>query len=126
LRSLGHRRYRHLATRGPISGMRSDPPWDFFHDASIASLQSFELSRLNNAANIRRQIAALLDQWVNDNSQALLARWVREQRALPRPAPLDEFATMEQPQLAFDASVIPPPQPRRSDRPQKLVRSPRR
>jgi hypothetical protein len=61
-------RYRRLASRGPMSGARSGPPWDFFHDASIASLQSFELSRLNNAANIRRQVAALLDQWVADNS----------------------------------------------------------
>ena len=66
-----------------MSIVRSDPPWDFFHDASTSSLQSFELSRLNNAANLRRQVTVLLDQWVNDNSQALLSRWLREHRALP-------------------------------------------
>lgn len=107
--------------------MRSDPPWDFFHDASIASLQSFELSRLNNAANIRRQIGALLDQWVSDNSQALLARWVREQRALPHPSRLEELPrTTEQSTLPFNASAMPALVPRRPERPQKLNRPHRR
>jgi len=62
---------------------RIAPPWDYLHDASITSLESYELSRLNHAANIRREIAALLDQWIEDSSQALLARWVREDRLLP-------------------------------------------
>jgi hypothetical protein len=107
--------------------MRSDPPWDFFHDASIASLQSFELSRLNNAANIRRQVGALLDQWVSDNSQALLARWVREQRSLSPPSHIEGLpGTPEQSTLPFDASAIPVLLPRRPERPQKLSRPQRR
>ena len=111
-----------------MSDARVQPPWDFFHDASIASLQSFELSRLNNAANLRRQIAALLDQWVNDNSQALLARWVREQRDLLRAA----NATSEvvniprQSVLPFDPSTAPALLPRRQERLQKLARSQQR
>ena len=75
-----------------MSGKLSAPPWDFFHDASITSLQSFELSRLNHAANLRREIAALLDQWVSDNSQAMLARWVREHRTTARPVQPDAIA----------------------------------
>jgi hypothetical protein len=105
-----------------ISEPRPQPPWDFFHDASIASLQSFELSRLNNAANLRRQIAALLDQWINDNSEALLARWVREQRALP-PAPLEIGAVPHQCILPLDAPATPALLPRRAGRPPKLARS---
>jgi hypothetical protein len=63
---------------------RIEPPWDYLHDASVPSLESYELSRLNHAANLRREIAALLDQWIEDSTQALLARWVREGRTLPQ------------------------------------------
>lgn len=66
---------------------RIRPPWEYLHDASLPSLESYELSRLNHAANLRREITALMDQWIEDTTQALLARWVREDRALPRPAP---------------------------------------
>src|ERR1700743_2521621 len=65
----------------PSMATRSvSPPWEFLRDASKPSLESYEMSRLNSAANLRREIVALLDQWVEDNSQALLARWVRDRR----------------------------------------------
>ena len=68
---------------------RSTPPWDFFLQASNPSLESFELSRLNRAANLRKEIAVLLEQWMEETAQAMLARWVREDRkALPQPEPL--------------------------------------
>lgn len=54
------------------------PPWQFLRQASNRSLESYELSRLNDAASLRREIAALLDQWIEDNSEALLARWMRD------------------------------------------------
>lgn len=53
------------------------PPWKFLREASERALETYELSRLNHAANLRREISALLDQWVQDNSEALLARWMR-------------------------------------------------
>jgi hypothetical protein len=59
---------------------RFDPPWDYLRRASTASLQSFELSRLNHAANLRHDIAALLDQWLDETAQAMLARWLLENR----------------------------------------------
>jgi len=65
---------------------RFDPPWDYLRRASTASLQSFELSRLNHAANLRHEIAALLDQWLDESSQAMLARWLIEYRQAPRDA----------------------------------------
>lgn len=74
-----------------MASRRIVPPWDYLHEASTPSLESFELSRLNHAANLRKEIAALLDQWIEETAAALLAHWVREDRK-PRPsqrAPLD-------------------------------------
>jgi hypothetical protein len=63
---------------------RVTPPWDFLHQASSSSLESFELSRLNHAANLRKEIAALLEQWIQEAAEALLARWLREHHKLPQ------------------------------------------
>jgi len=52
------------------------PPLDYLRQASAASLQSFELSRLNHAANLRREIGVLIDQWIQESSEAMLARWM--------------------------------------------------
>lgn len=62
---------------------RAIPPWDFLHNASVPSLESFELSRLNHTANLRKEIAALLEQWIEESAEARLARWLREDRKLP-------------------------------------------
>jgi hypothetical protein len=70
---------------------RSVPPWDYLHQASIPSLESYELSRLNHAANMRREIGALIEQWVEDMAHALLAQWVREDRVVVPPAIQPKF-----------------------------------
>ena len=62
---------------------QTEPPWEFLLSASRNSLQSFELSRLAHAANLRKEISALLDQWVEENACAMLARWLIEQRERP-------------------------------------------
>jgi hypothetical protein len=62
---------------------RTQPPWEFLISASRNSLQSYELSRLSHASNLRKEIAALLDQWMEENSAAMLARWLIEQREHP-------------------------------------------
>jgi hypothetical protein len=88
---------------------RIAPPWDYLHDASGPSLESFELSRLNHAANLRREIAALLDQWIEETAQALLARWVREDRKLaqqPHPPP-DSLPQIELPFSEPQAIAVP-------------------
>ena len=59
-----------------MSISRLVPPMDYLRAASRASLQSFELARLNHAANLRREIAALIDQWIQETSEATLARWM--------------------------------------------------
>jgi hypothetical protein len=58
---------------------KTQPPWEFLLTASRNSLQSYELSRLSHAANLRKEIAALLDQWIDENSAAMLARWLIKQ-----------------------------------------------
>jgi len=60
-----------------------EPPWEFLLSASRNSLQSYELSRLSHAANLRKEIGALLDQWVEENACAMLARWLIEQSERP-------------------------------------------
>ena len=56
------------------------------------SLQSYELSRLAHAANLRKEIGALLDQWIEENACAMLARWLIEQRERP-PRPSEHVAS---------------------------------
>jgi hypothetical protein len=55
---------------------RFTPPLEYLQAASRSSLQSFELARLNHAANLRSEIAALIDQWIQESSEAVLARWM--------------------------------------------------
>ncbi len=62
------------------------PPWEFLLTASRNSLQSYELTRLSHAANLRKEITALMDQWLEENSSAAVARWLIAQRERPADA----------------------------------------
>ena len=63
-----------------MSQYRTQPPWEFLLTASRNSLQSYELSRLSHAANLRKEIHQLLESWIVENSAAMLARWLMEHR----------------------------------------------
>ena len=63
-----------------MSKFRTQAPWEFLLSASRHTLQSYELSRLGHAANLRKEISSLLDQWLEENTAAMLARWLIEQR----------------------------------------------
>jgi hypothetical protein len=63
-----------------LSRYATQPPWEFLLSASKNSLQSYELTRLAHAANLRKEMTALLDQWLEENAAAMLARWLMEQR----------------------------------------------
>lgn len=52
----------------------TQPPWEFLLSASRNSLQSYELSRLAHAANLRKEIGVLIDQWIEESACAMLAR----------------------------------------------------
>lgn len=83
-----------------MAARRVTPPWEYLHQASNPSLESFELSRLNHAANLRKEIGALLEQWIEEAAEALLARWVREDRKLP-PQPDQPLDILPQAELPF-------------------------
>lgn len=57
------------------------PPWEFLLSASRNTLQSYELSRLAHAANLRKEAGPILDQWVEELASAMVARWLLEQQA---------------------------------------------
>jgi hypothetical protein len=61
-----------------MSITRIVPPVDYLRSASRSSLQSFELAHLNHAANLRREIAVLIDRWLEETAEAMLARWMIE------------------------------------------------
>lgn len=89
---------------------RFTPPLDYLQAASRASLQSFELTRLNHAANLRQEIAALMDQWIQETSQALLARWMLDHHKSLQSSPLSPSEVVR---TLIDPSttLFPEPQP---------------
>jgi hypothetical protein len=74
---------------------KTQPPWEFLLTASRNTLQSYELSRLGHASNLRKEIGELLDQWLDENASAMLARWLIKQRALAQ-ATEDSIAETEE------------------------------
>lgn len=65
-----------------MSASRTQPPWGFLLTASRNTPQSCELSRLSHAANLRKEISSLLDQWLDENTAAMLAQWLIRQREI--------------------------------------------
>lgn len=87
---------------------RFTPPADYLQAASRASLQSFELARLNHAANLRQEIGALIDQWIQETSEAILARWLLDHHQALQSPPMsasDVVGTLMDP----PASLFPEP-----------------
>jgi hypothetical protein len=87
-----------------VNHYKTQPPWEFLLSASRNSLQSYELSRLSHAANLRKEIGALLDLWIEENSAAMLARWLMEQRERPQQAHEDAPAVDTLPKNGHTAS----------------------
>ena len=61
-----------------MNQQRQEVNWEFLLSSSKSTLQAYEQSRLSFAANVRKEIAQLLDVWVDESSNALLARWLLE------------------------------------------------
>ena len=57
---------------------RQEVNWEFLLGSSKSTLQAYEQSRLNFATNLRKEIEQLLQVWVDESSNALLARWLIE------------------------------------------------
>lgn len=90
---------------------RFTPPLDYLQAASRASLQSFELTRLNHAANLRQEIAALIDQWIQETTEALLARWMLDHHKSLQSSPMshsDVVRTLIDPAATLFPEAAPP------------------
>lgn len=62
-------------------GLLAEPPVEFLLHCSRTSLDDFELSRLNRAANLRKQLRDLYAQLVSAEAEAVFARWLIEHRS---------------------------------------------
>jgi hypothetical protein len=68
-----------------MSSRNLRPPWEYLQQATAPALQSFELSRLNHATNLKKEIDSLLEQWLDETAAAMLARFLMEQPLAPEP-----------------------------------------
>jgi hypothetical protein len=115
-----------------MTASRFTPPLDYLQAASRASLQSFELARLNHAANLRNEIAALIDQWVQETCEAMLARWILDHHKSLQPSsmsPTDVVRTFLDPPATLFTEPHPPiseivPAPPRFATPRATLKSP--
>ena len=80
----------------------SPPPWDFLLSATRNTLQSYELSRLNHAANLGKEIKQLLDSYIEESSNARLARLLMDQ---PPPRDTEEGGNGGAPPCAAQVAV---------------------
>src|ERR1700736_6254896 len=69
-----------LPLEAAVCHYKTQPPWEFLLSASRNSLQSYELSRLSHAAILRKESTQLLDSWLEENTAAMWARWLMQQR----------------------------------------------
>ncbi len=56
------------------------PPVEYLAGASKISLESFELTRLNQIANLRKELREVMEEWIEAEVEVRLARWVLENR----------------------------------------------
>jgi hypothetical protein len=58
----------------------SKTPFDYLAGCSKPGLESFELSRLSQAARLRKEMREIVEEWIEAEVQARLARWLLERR----------------------------------------------
>ncbi|HVB08127.1 MAG TPA: hypothetical protein VNF00_04200 [Candidatus Acidoferrales bacterium] len=98
------------------------PMLEYLATYSKISLESFELARLNDLANLRQQMTEIIDEWVEADIQARIAEWIlvsRRQQAARRAsrnsrrmssknAPLPQFPAPGDSQMEFPALAANP------------------
>ncbi|MGH9727035.1 MAG: hypothetical protein ACRD4V_00400 [Candidatus Acidiferrales bacterium] len=77
------------------------PMLDYLATCSQTSLESFQLARLNDLANLRKQMIEIVDQWVESDIQARIAEWIlvrrRQQGALRPPQSVRRMRSKQRP-----------------------------
>jgi hypothetical protein len=93
-------------------------PYQFLLKASVPTLESFELSRLNHAANLKKQIEDLIEQYLDESTAALLARAmilrmhrsrpnsVYQKRQLPAPRSISSTRAISSPRSISTSRAI--------------------
>ncbi len=82
-------------------------PYQFLLKASVPTLESFELSRLNHAANLKKQIADLIEQYLDESTAALLARAMIMRMNCVRQNSVDRKRQLPAPRSAPPARGMP-------------------
>jgi hypothetical protein len=81
-------------------------PYQFLLKASVPTLESFELSRLNHAANLKKQISDLIDQYLDESTAALLARAMILRMNRARPHSVDRKRQLAAPRSIASQRVL--------------------
>ncbi len=55
-------------------------PLEYLLTSSEAALETFELSRLNKSANLRKELRDVVEEWIEAEIQSRLARWILDCR----------------------------------------------
>lgn len=55
-------------------------PLEYLVTSSEAALETFELSRLNRSANLRKELRDVVEEWIEAEIQSRLARWILDCR----------------------------------------------
>jgi hypothetical protein len=90
------------------------PSLDYLATCSEMSLESVELSRLNLAANLRKEFQEILEEWIDSEVDARLARslleWKRAHTSATKPSARGraEVASSEQLAIAFLPDPVSP------------------
>lgn len=80
---------------------------EYIASCSKASLQSFELARLNDRANLRKQMIEILDQLIEVDVQSRIAEWVLVQRQREEQMHDQGGAMRRPPQQALRGAALP-------------------
>jgi hypothetical protein len=84
------------------------PPFEYLATCSKISLESFELARLNEASNYRKEVQQILQGWIDTEVDARLARWILESKQAQADRRDGRRAAIAQPVLPqLDPSFLP-------------------
>jgi hypothetical protein len=85
------------------------PPLEYLASCSKTALESFELSRLNQAANYRKDVQQILQGWIDTEVDARIARWILDSKQSQADHLDNQRGAIAQPFLPqLDPSFLPP------------------
>ncbi len=83
------------------------PPLEYLATCSKIALESFELSRLNEASNLRKEVQQILQGWIDTEVDARLARWILDSKQSQARDGLQAAMALPVPLKQLDLSFLP-------------------